>query len=133
MCTAMGCAPREFLELHVLIVFKSFMRSLIPLLLPYKLVDKLQPANYYQLTHLPFHNTTLSSSNFHTPPFKMDGQHDPIVIAVMGETGCGKSTFIKNLTQDNTIHIGTTLRSCMLTWLSITDLFFYRVCILILL
>ena len=36
----------------------------------------------------------------------------PLVIAVMGMTGVGKSTFIKELTKDANISIGHTLESC---------------------
>ena len=36
----------------------------------------------------------------------------PILIAVMGMTGVGKSTFIRKLTEDGDVEVGTGLNSC---------------------
>ena len=43
----------------------------------------------------------------------MSGEQPPIIIAVVGVTGAGKSTFIKSLTQNPSIQIGAGFSSCM--------------------
>lgn len=41
----------------------------------------------------------------------MSMQSDDILIAVMGATGAGKSTFVRLATGDNSIRVGQSLRS----------------------
>ncbi|KAH6879631.1 P-loop containing nucleoside triphosphate hydrolase protein [Coprinopsis sp. MPI-PUGE-AT-0042] len=52
------------------------------------------------------------------PPPPLDGKEGDLIILVMGPTGVGKSTFIKEYTQNDNVTVGHHLQSCTrdVTW-----------------
>lgn len=76
----------------------------------------LRPAlnHFYCLTFVEENSIHLAPHLLHYQKLMMQQKQHPIYIGVMGMTGTGKSTFIKTLTNDPNVVVGTGLRSCII-------------------